>query len=198
MLSLAFDVTDRVQLPEQLAHRASHDPLTGLPNRAMLLDILTREVARAGRLGRPAALLFLDLDGFKAVNDRLGHAAGDELLVAVAARLGQCLRVGDSLARLGGDEFVAVLSAPNEEREVVAVAERLIAALARPVILTAGETVVAASIGVTLSSPDRDDPELLLADADAAMYMAKRAGKERFALARSSRAGMDLPATTAR
>lgn len=183
VLSLALDITERVRLQERLAHQASHDALTALPNRALLLDRLNQQLLFAERAGQTVAVLFLDLDGFKAVNDRLGHAAGDELLIAIASRLQGHVRAGDTVARLGGDEFVLVLSALTNRREVTIVVERLIAAIGSPILLAMGEVQVSASIGIAFSSPDCSDPEALLAAADGAMYAAKQAGKGRYFLA---------------
>ncbi len=183
VLSLALDITERVRLQERLAHQASHDALTALPNRALLLDRLNQQLLFAERAGQMVAVLFLDLDGFKAVNDRLGHAAGDELLIAIASRLQGHVRAGDTVARLGGDEFVLVLSALTNRREVTIVVERLIAAIGSPILLAMGEVQVSASIGIAFSSPDCSDPEALLAAADGAMYAAKQAGKGRYFLA---------------
>jgi diguanylate cyclase (GGDEF)-like protein/PAS domain S-box-containing protein len=183
VMSLGLDITERVRLQERLTHQALHDPLTGLPNRALVLERLEQEVARATRRGTSAAVLFLDLDGFKAANDRLGHAAGDEVLITVAARLRAHLRGDDTVARLGGDEFVVILAAPTEPQEAIVVAERLRAAIAQPLTLAAGEAIVGTSIGIALSTPDCANPEALLAAADAAMYQAKGAGKGRYALA---------------
>lgn len=183
VMSLGLDITERVVLQARLAHQASHDPLTGLPNRALLLERLGQEVARAGRLGATVAVLFLDLDGFKAVNDSLGHAAGDELLLAITARLQAHVRADDTVARFGGDEFVAILAAPTTPHEAIMVAERLRVAVAQPIPLVAGGASVGTSIGIALSSPDHAHPEALLAAADAAMYLAKQRGKGGYALA---------------
>jgi len=163
------------ELQGRLEHRAMHDSLTELPNRALLLDRLEHALSR--RDGR-VAVLYLDLDDFKAVNDRLGHAAGDELLKAVASRLRGCLRAHDTPARLGGDEFAIVLEEASAEvaREV---ADRLVETLGRPFALSGGDGRVAASVGVALSAQHRGGAEHLLQCADLAMYEAKHAGKGR-------------------
>jgi diguanylate cyclase (GGDEF)-like protein len=129
LIGTALDITERAHLEAQLQHQAFHDPLTGLPNRALFLDRLGQALVRAERAGTPCAVLFLDLDHFKTVNDSLGHAAGDQLLVAVAARLRAGLRAGDTLARFGGDEFAALLPEVASAGEALRVAERLHAAL---------------------------------------------------------------------
>jgi diguanylate cyclase (GGDEF)-like protein/PAS domain S-box-containing protein len=133
VISNLHDVTDRVEAAKLLAHQAMHDTLTELPNRALLLDRLDQALARAARSGRPCALLFIDLDHFKQVNDNLGHPAGDELLKAVAARLLQTIRPGDSVGRLGGDEFVVLAENIDEPATVFAIAERVRACIAEPV-----------------------------------------------------------------
>ena len=168
-----------------LAHQARHDPLTGLSNRIVLGERLTAAVARAATDGGPEpALLLVDLDGFKAINDSLGHAAGDELLVAVGQRLRACAGPRDTAARLGGDEFAMLLDAVAGPAEVSAFAERLLERLAVPMPLTGGESTVRASIGGAVADPgDRADAERLLRDADVALYAAKADGRGRFRLA---------------
>jgi len=163
-----------------LAHRALHDQLTGLPNRALLTDRL-RQTARAlGRRGTGAVLLYLDLDNFKAINDRFGHPAGDCLLVAVSSRLRSMARSGDTVARLGGDEFV-VLATDLEDPEVAArsLAERIHQAMRAPVPVGERQLHSSVSIGIASIGPDAD-PEVCLAQADAAMYQAKRGGPARY------------------
>jgi diguanylate cyclase (GGDEF)-like protein len=157
-------------------HRGLHDPLTNLPNRSLFLDRLRQAEQRATRSGGAVAVLFLDLDGFKTINDSLGHAGGDELLVAVAKRLEEALRGGDTAARLGGDEFAILVDGLVEEHEALAVAERVAAALRAPFGLTSMDVSVRASIGVaTARGPGGD----LLRDADLAMYQAKAQGRDR-------------------
>jgi diguanylate cyclase (GGDEF)-like protein/PAS domain S-box-containing protein len=175
LLCLIEDVTARRAAQDALTHRALHDPLTGLPNRALFADRLEHALTDAHRTGLRSGLVYLDLDGFKHVNDTAGHAAGDELLQQVAARLRQCLRPGDTLARLGGDEF-AVLC-PGSSGAATVVAERLLHALRAPVVLAAGTYCVSASLGVTLTLP-QDSADTAVQRADAAMYAAKRSGKD--------------------
>jgi diguanylate cyclase (GGDEF)-like protein len=179
------DVTERKRLEDQLQHQAFHDPLTGLANRALFADRVTHALARSGR--HPSdqlAVLFLDLDDFKVVNDSLGHAAGDELLTAVAERLRACLRLQDTAARLGGDEF-GVLVEETEPASAGAVAERILGALRHPFTLDQRQVFAEASIGIALGAARQDghdgqSAEELLRNADAAMYTAKSRGKGRF------------------
>ncbi len=178
------DVTDRVRLQEQLRHSASHDALTDLPNRALFTERLQAALGQGPVASGEIAVLFIDLDGFKAVNDSIGHQAGDELLVRAARRLRESVRQGDVTARLGGDEFAALITgdpgaapAPREQR-MTEIAERVRAALSRPYHLREGEVRVAASIGVAFAEPG-STPATLMRDADLAMYRAKQAGKAR-------------------
>jgi len=162
-----------------MVHQALHDALTGLPNRVLFRDRLEHALARAGRGGGSVAVLFLDLDRFKTVNDSLGHAAGDELLCRVGERIGSCMRTADTAARLGGDEFAVLIEDLTSTREAVRVAERIIQALAEPLPVAGREVYVGASIGVATGTHGAED---LLRDADVAMYRAKSQGKGRYAL----------------
>ncbi|MEA2527544.1 MAG: hypothetical protein QOF73_4771 [Thermomicrobiales bacterium] len=177
-----LDVSERKALEARLAHQAFHDPLTGLPNRALLMDRLGHALARAARHPTAVAVLFLDLDGFKVVNDTLGHSAGDHLLVRTAQRLRDCLRDGDTVARVGGDEFVCVLEDVNDANEPAAVAARIIARLGEPIVLDGHEVVVTPSVGIAVSGVPSVPAEDLVRHADQAMYAAKRRGKARAAL----------------
>jgi diguanylate cyclase (GGDEF)-like protein len=174
----------RAQVAERaLLHQAFHDSLTGLPNRALFDDHLGQLLARRQRRAQEAAVLFLDIDRLKWVNDSLGHAAGDQLLVAVAERLKAVLRPGDTVARFGGDEFVVLCDDLSSESEALTVAERLRDALAAPFHLRGREIGLTASIGVALASTStHDTPDALLRDADAAMYRAKEKGRDRVEL----------------
>lgn len=173
------DVTDRVALEESLRHQAGHDMLTGLLNRAVLLEALERALARASRADSQVALLFIDLDGFKQVNDTYGHVAGDAVLVEVAARIRRGVRADAVVARLGGDEFAVLLEDLESPDQAVGVADRLLAAISRPILVAGAEQRVGASTGIALSTPELDDPADLVAAADEAMYQAKRAGGNR-------------------
>lgn len=168
------------QANTQLAAMAHYDALTGLPNRVLLADRMRQALSHGQRRGHVLAVAFLDLDGFKAVNDRQGHAAGDQLLRALALRLKEALREGDTLARVGGDEFVVVLVDLETPAAVEPVLQRLLDAVAAPVVLGSEAVRISASIGVTLSPQDGSDTEQLLRQADQAMYGAKQSGKSRW------------------
>ncbi|MGH8969254.1 MAG: putative bifunctional diguanylate cyclase/phosphodiesterase [Actinomycetes bacterium] len=175
----------RLSLVEEMGRLARQDSLTGLPNRTLFLDRVERAVARSRRSRPRIAVLFLDLDGFKAVNDRFGHAEGDELLKTVAARLVGCVRTGDSVARLGGDEFAVLVEDVGGPGEVEDLCQRLLAALRAEIVIGGHDVVVGTSIGVALAGP-RDDAAGLLRNADMAMYRAKTLGKDRYLVYRSS------------
>jgi diguanylate cyclase (GGDEF)-like protein/PAS domain S-box-containing protein len=174
------DISDRKQIEEQLAHQATHDPLTGLPNRVLLLDQLQFALSRARRHQRSVAVLFLDLDHFKVVNDSLGHSLGDRLLMAIAERLKTALRPGDTVARFGGDEFVLMCEQLTSENDVVAIAKRVDDAISGSFTIDDTEIFVGVSIGIAVSTESTTDPETLIRDADAAMYRAKARGRARF------------------
>jgi diguanylate cyclase (GGDEF)-like protein len=178
---ISRDITARKLAEEQLARRAFYDPLTELPNRALFLDRLQHLFHRARRaLGNPLfALLYLDLDRFKAINDSLGHEAGDELLIGTARRLERCLRPGDTLARLGGDEFTVLLDNIGGEADATGVAERIHEELAAPLEVRGYEMFTSVSVGIALSSANYERPEDMLRDADTAMYRAKAGGRSR-------------------
>jgi diguanylate cyclase (GGDEF)-like protein len=163
---------------ELMARRAAHDPLTGLPNRVVFMDRLAATLAGMQRRPIRMAVLFFDLDGFKLVNDTLGHEAGDQLLQQVAERLLGLLRPSDAVARFGGDEFT-VLAEVDEERDVEVIAERIAAVIAAPFRLDAGDAFVSTSIGIALACEPGQDPETLVREADAAMYRAKHRGGAR-------------------
>jgi diguanylate cyclase (GGDEF)-like protein len=163
---------------EQIEHLAYHDALTGLPNRNLFLDHLRLALALAAREGRQVAVLFLDLDRFKTINDSLGHACGDELLRTVADRLRACLRQGDTVARQGGDEFTVLLPEVTAEHDAVLVAEKLLERVRQPMVLQTREIVVTGSIGLSRFPRDGDSPEELVKKADVAMYQAKEVGRD--------------------
>jgi diguanylate cyclase (GGDEF)-like protein/PAS domain S-box-containing protein len=174
------DISERKQLEEQLTRQAFHDGLTGLANRALFRDRVQHALAATGRQRTGIAVLFLDLDGFKTVNDSLGHASGDLLLLAAGERLLSCVRPSDTVARLGGDEF-AVLINEASEQVATATAARILKALDEPVTIEGREVVVSASIGIVLGDVGQGADELLR-QADTAMYAAKAAGKKRYLL----------------
>jgi diguanylate cyclase (GGDEF)-like protein len=158
-------------------HLATHDALTGLPNRVLLLDRLDQAILRAKRYGNHVGLLFVDLDGFKAVNDRYGHQVGDELLKQISARLKQDIRAGDIVARLGGDEFIIGVLDASAAEQVIHVAEKILAAINDPVQIGEFTVSVSGSVGVCVYPEQSGDASDLLKCADAAMYEAKEAGK---------------------
>jgi len=175
------DVSERRTLQSQLAHQAFHDELTRLANRALFLNRIGHTVARVPRGRHPSAVLFLDLDDFKKVNDSLGHAVGDELLVAAASRLTTCVRPGDTIARLGGDEFAVLLEDADSMADVVVVAERISAAVSAPFHLAGRDVFVGVSVGIA-SMQMGDAPDDVLRNADLAMYFAKSRRKGHFAV----------------
>ncbi|MBM3677601.1 MAG: EAL domain-containing protein, partial [Actinobacteria bacterium] len=175
------DVSERKRFEEQLRHRAFHDPLTQLANRALFYDRVEHALSRQGRDAGLVAVLFVDLDDLKAINDGFGHAVGDEIIVGVASRLRGCLRSADTAARLGGDEFRVLLEGVGGEGEPVQAAERILAALREPVVVQGVPYAVSASVGIALSTGDETADDLLRA-ADLAMYRAKLGGKGRYEL----------------
>ncbi|HVX31171.1 MAG TPA: diguanylate cyclase, partial [Nitrolancea sp.] len=174
---IAKDETERRNLEEQLAHQAFHDALTCLPNRSLFLDRLQHALERAGRNQTLLAVLFLDLDNFKVINDSLGHDAGDQLLMSVAARLSAAMRDEDIAARLGGDEFILLLEGITGVSEAEHVAQRIHNALKAPFTVGRREVFVTSSIGIAIGSTASDRPDELLRNADVAMYSAKRNGR---------------------
>lgn len=178
-VSVFRNVTEEQARTERLMHAATHDGLTGLPNRDLLKDRIRLSIARAHRKHESFALLFIDLDEFKSVNDTLGHASGDELLIGVARRLRQCVREDDTVARLGGDEFVVLLDGPTHRGHLDAVADKMRHALCEPFPLGAASVKISGSVGTSVYPDDGLDVESLLAHADAAMYGAKHPRRER-------------------
>ena len=172
----------RKRAERQLAYQSLHDPLTGLPNRTLLLDRLTLAVSQSRRRRTSVAVLFLDVDRFKVINDSLGHRAGDELLRTLATRIRAVLRPGDSVARFGGDEFVIIGDEIDSDRDAVAIAERIASTFDRPFVLEGGEQFASASIGIALAHAAVQHAEDLVRDADAAMYRAKERGRGRYEL----------------
>ena len=180
VLVMSTDITALKRTEAELAHQALHDPLTGLANRALLLDQLARILVRRDRPAGSVALLFLDLDRFKVVNDSLGHTAGDQLLFATAERLLSVLRPSDTVARLGGDEFVVLLEGLSDLHEPISTAQRIREALKEPVVVDGNEVFTTVSIGIAVTTSPDDTADGLLRDADAAMYLAKARGRDRY------------------
>ena len=176
------DITERKSLEDQLTHQALHDPLTGLANRVLFRDRVEHAFERFGRSRQPVAVLFLDLDNFKDINDSLGHAAGDAVLISVAKRLELCLRTSDTAARLGGDEFAVLVEDMLGADGSLLVAERIRDILRPPFSIEGKEVNIGASIGIATTDKGSRNPEELLRDADVAMYMAKSQGKDRIAV----------------
>lgn len=172
----------RLSYQDEIMHRASHDMLTNLPNRAMMKEHLTHALAKAQRTDALVAVLYLDLDGFKAVNDNLGHRAGDELLKTVACRLRKAVRDSDVVCRLGGDEFVVILEGVQGLGEVKICADRIIVDLAEPYIIEGAELSVTASVGISIYPQDGEEMDNVLTNADTAMYAAKEEGKNKYRL----------------
>ncbi len=177
---LASIALEHRQITNRLAYQAQHDSLTGLPNRALQEDRLQQAIALARRQGKMAAVVYLDLDRFKLVNDSLGHGVGDILLVQVAQRLQSAMREADTLARTGGDEFTAVLVGVEDSREAELVGERLVAAMEKPFPIEDRELFMGVSVGIALFPEDGEDAATLQKNADVAMYIAKSRGKKRF------------------
>jgi len=178
----AHDITERKASEQEIRRTAHYDFLTGLPNRSLFRDRLQQEVKRSMRTGLPFALFFVDLDGFKEVNDRLGHDAGDRLLQQVAQRIGACVRGADTIARIGGDEFTVIIADVNKTSHVDILAQKIIEELAKPFSILQKEVHISGSIGISLFPQDAATPDDLLRNADQAMYVAKKAGRGRFSL----------------
>jgi len=179
-LVILRDIAEKKRVAEHIVHLATHDSLTGLPNRNLFLDRLAHAIDVADRNEKLMALMFIDLDGFKQVNDVLGHAAGDELLQVVGARLQAQLRVSDTVARLGGDEFAVILEHLEHVDPISEIAAELIRVLDAPIVTAQGRAIVSASIGIVICPLEAKTTHEMMIDADRAMYAAKAAGKGRF------------------
>ena len=180
-VAIFSDITKRKEDEQQIWRQANYDGLTGLPNRALFLDRLSQALADAKRERHGIALMFVDLDHFKLVNDTLGHSIGDMLLQEAAERLGACIRENDTVSRLGGDEFTIIVKGVDAASDAVTVAEKVITSLSRPFSLEGRQASVGASIGITLFPDDASDEGSLLRNADMAMYRAKENGRNTFA-----------------
>lgn len=177
------DITQRVIAEQKLKKLASHDTLTGLPNRHLLFDRLTQALARSRRSGKMTGILFVDLDKFKGINDELGHEAGDAVLCETALRMKKQVREEDTVARMGGDEFIIVLHDLPGKEQAGKIAQKLLDAMGRPIELAQGNRAVEASIGISMSPTDGDEPNALISKADTAMYAAKTEGRNCFRFA---------------
>ncbi|MCF7822418.1 MAG: diguanylate cyclase [Mariprofundaceae bacterium] len=177
VFSTVRDITERRQAEEKIRQMAYHDHLTGLPNRALFYDRLQQALAHAHRNRKLLALLILDLDHFKPINDELGHKYGDQALIEVGKRLRQCVRETDSVARIGGDEFAIIFVDVASEKAACKMAEKVIAAIKQPLSLNTSQYTLGASIGICMASQDDDDMEGAVSRADSAMYQAKKSGR---------------------
>jgi diguanylate cyclase (GGDEF)-like protein/PAS domain S-box-containing protein len=176
---IAHDITQRKDSEARIWRHANYDLLTGLPNRRLFMDRLNQHAAHSDRTGDPFALLFIDLDHFKDINDRLGHEAGDDLLKEIAARVSACVRQTDTVARIGGDEFTVLLLDTGDRQLIEGIADNILAELDRPFQLGEDEASISGSIGITLFPGDAGTAQQLLSDADQAMYLAKHSGRNR-------------------
>jgi len=179
-ISVVEDISDRKLAEARVEYLATHDEMTGLPNRTMFGQLVGRAIESAHRYGRSFAVLFIDLDRFKIINDSLGHEAGDALLKEMASRFRQCLRGSDVVARLGGDEFVVLVDEVGEASQAAAVARHILSAALKPVPIKGQECRVTASVGIALCPQDAEDVQSLMKNADMAMYLAKEEGKNNF------------------
>lgn len=183
----AHDITERKKSEERLHFLANYDSLTGLPNRSLMMDRISQAIENAKRTQATCALIFMDLDGFKEVNDTLGHDAGDSLLKVIAIRLREGLRKSDTIARLGGDEFTVLLCNLTSSRDVERVAQKIIDETSKPVTLNGQQVQVTTSLGVTIFPTENDDVSTLLRKSDSAMYIAKKTGKNKWCLYNETR-----------
>lgn len=183
------DISERKSLEEQLRHSALHDPLTGLANRSLLIDRLEHAMAASARRNEHLAVLFIDLDNFKAVNDLFGHAAGDQLLISAADRIRPCLRSEDTASRMGGDEFVVLLEGIENAGDAALIASRMLDSLQRPFVIGHEEVRIHASIGIAIGDAGQS-AQRLLRNADAAMYSAKNREPGRYEIYRGPKSAV--------
>jgi diguanylate cyclase (GGDEF)-like protein/PAS domain S-box-containing protein len=183
------DVSATREMALQMTHSAEHDFLTGLPNRMLLNDRISQAIALAPRHKRQVAVLFLDLDGFKHINDSLGHLIGDKVLQSVAKRLADCVRASDTVSRRGGDEFVVLLSEVHQLEDAAVTARRMLQAVAEPHSIGQRELYVTTSMGVSVYPDDGLDAETLIKNADTAMYQAKESGRQSYRFFKQSMNG---------
>ncbi len=179
-IGIVRDITERKQIEQRISHLAHHDYLTDLPNRILFLDRLNQAILRAKRGRHRVAILFLDLDGFKQVNDTLGHDAGDTVLLEVAKRLVKLVRASDTVARIGGDEFTFVLNNVEQNENAAYLSKKIITALSEPFHVEGRQCQIGASIGISIFPDNAVSPESLLIQADEAMYLAKQQGKNQY------------------
>src|SRR5690606_14021094 len=179
-ISVVEDISERKRAEQRIQYLASHDEMTGLPNRATFTQLLDEAIDSARQDGRQLAVLFVDLDRFKLINDSLGHEAGDRLLREIAARFQTCLRKGDLVARLGGDEFVVLVEDLGRPQQAAQIARKLLSAAIRPIDIQGQECRVTASIDIAVFPGDAQDARTLMKKADLAMYSAKEEGKNTF------------------
>jgi diguanylate cyclase (GGDEF)-like protein len=187
-IALIIDNSQKMEALEReqrhLTHTALHDPLTKLPNRALLYDRLIQALNHANRNHTRLTLLFCDLDGFKSINDTLGHQAGDHVLRTIAERLASCIRVNDTVARIGGDEFIFVLSEPESDEQTATVAQKILDTISQPISFAEHDIVLFGSIGIATYPLDGEETESLMKNADDAMYTSKKRGKNNYFFAR--------------
>ncbi len=177
ILSIGRDVTERRRVEKQLTHMATHDSLTGLPNRVLFYDRLTTALEDTARTGKRLAVMMLDLDGFKTINDSLGHTGGDRLLMLVSERLRSILRKTDTIARMGGDEFMVLLPHLNVSDHIEIVAQKILDAFARPFMLNEKQIHITTSIGIAVYPDNGECADILIQNADKSMYIAKEQGR---------------------
>ena len=185
------DITERKRIEDQVRQKAYFDPLTGLPNRSLYYDRLRQAITQSSRNQSSMAVMFMDLDFFKPINDELGHEYGDQALIEVGKRLQQCVRGADTVARIGGDEFSIILGEISSESAACLVAEKIIGAIKEPMMLSNAQYTLGISIGIYIATPDQDDAESIMRLADDAMYQAKASGRNRYCLYQAT--GQDLP-----